>query len=187
LPRARAWHSAIGTASAAIAWRPSSRPPGAKVAFTKADVGTEVACLAFVNGAAQKFGRLDILVNNAGIRKYEKVDEANAASWNEILNVSLMSYVFCAKAAVPLMRRDKGGAIVNVASVRSVVAGGGNLQYDKWCESYGSHPFLLRRARESGHPGQPPPGSSAPWAPAFAGATRKIGPGITVPFAPLDH
>src|SRR5579863_320087 len=111
---------------------------GAKIAFTHADVGTEAACLAFVNGAAQKFGRLDILINNAGIRKYEKVDEASAASWNEILSVNLMSYVFCAKAAVPLMRRNKGGApggapggaIVNVASVRSVVAGGGNLLYD---------------------------------------------------------
>ena len=108
---------------------------GAKVAFTQADVGTEAACLAFVNGAAEKFGRLDILVNNAGIRKYEKIDEASAASWNEILNINLMSYAFCAKAAVPLMRRNKAkgdgiGAIVNVASVRSVVAGGGNLQYD---------------------------------------------------------
>jgi NAD(P)-dependent dehydrogenase (short-subunit alcohol dehydrogenase family) len=70
------------------------------------------------------------LINNAGIRKYEKVDEASAASWNEILSVNLMSYVFCAKAAVPLMRGNKGGAIVNVASVRSVVAGGGNLLYD---------------------------------------------------------
>ena len=47
---------------------------GAKVAFTQADVGTEAACLAFVNGAAATFGRLDILINNAGIRKYEKVD-----------------------------------------------------------------------------------------------------------------
>jgi NAD(P)-dependent dehydrogenase (short-subunit alcohol dehydrogenase family) len=74
---------------------------GAKAAFTQADVGTEAACLAFVNGAAQKFGRLDILVNNAGIRNYEKVDEASAASWNEILSVKLMSYVFCAKEAVP--------------------------------------------------------------------------------------
>ena len=46
---------------------------GAKVAFTQADVGTEAACLAFINDAAQKFGRLDILINNAGIRKYEKV------------------------------------------------------------------------------------------------------------------
>ncbi|MDP2375294.1 SDR family NAD(P)-dependent oxidoreductase, partial [Reyranella sp.] len=104
---------------------------GATVAFTQADVGTEAACLAFVNGAAEKFGRLDILVNNAGIRKYEKIDVASAASWNEILNVNLLSYAFCAKAAVPLLRRNKeGGAIVNVASVRSVVAGGGNLQYD---------------------------------------------------------
>ena len=103
---------------------------GAKVTFTHADVGTEAACLAFVNGAADKFGSLDILVNNAGIRKYEKIDEASAASWNEILNVNLMSYAFCAKAAVPLLRRRNGGAIVNVASVRSVVAGGGNLQYD---------------------------------------------------------
>jgi hypothetical protein len=66
---------------------------GAKVAFTQADVGTEAACLAFVNGAGEKC-------------------------------------VFCAKAAVPLKRRDKGGTIVNVASVRSVVSGGGNLQYD---------------------------------------------------------
>jgi 2-hydroxycyclohexanecarboxyl-CoA dehydrogenase len=111
---------------------------GAKVAFTQADVGSEAACLAFVDGAAQKFGQLDILVNNAGIRKYERIDEASAASWNEILSVNLMSYAFCAKAAVPLLRRRQGGAtssatggaIVNVASVRSVVAGGGNLQYD---------------------------------------------------------
>ena len=103
---------------------------GARIAFTQADVGTEAACLAFVNGAAAKFGRLDILVNNAGIRKYEKIDEASAASWQEILSVNLMSYAFCAKAAVPLMRANKGGAIVNIASVRSVVAGGGNLQYD---------------------------------------------------------
>jgi 2-hydroxycyclohexanecarboxyl-CoA dehydrogenase len=103
---------------------------GATVAFTQADVGAEAACLDFINGAAQQFGRLDILVNNAGIRKYEKIDEASAASWNEILGVNLMSYVFCAKAAVPLMRQNNGGAIVNVASVRSVVAGGGNLQYD---------------------------------------------------------
>src|SRR5579864_3668821 len=87
---------------------------GARIAFTQADVGTEAACLGFVNGAAQKFGRLDILVNNAGIRKYEKIDEASGASWNEIIGVNLMSYVFCAKAAVPLMR-GKGGAIVNVA------------------------------------------------------------------------
>ena len=108
---------------------------GARIAFTAADVGSEAACLSFIGAAARDFGRLDILVNNAGIRKYETVEAASAASWNEILNVNLMSYVFCAKAAVPLMRDGArsgaaGGAIVNVASVRSVIAGGGNVQYD---------------------------------------------------------
>src|SRR4051812_38470155 len=103
---------------------------GAKVAFTRADVSSEAACLAFVNGAGEKFGRLDILINNAGIRKYEKIDEASAASWNEILSVNLMSYVFCAKAAVTLIRRHRGGAIVNNGSVLSLVAGGRNRADD---------------------------------------------------------
>ena len=48
------------------------------------------------------------------------IDEVSAASWNEIPGANLMSYVFCAKAAVPLKRRNQGGAIVNVASVRPV-------------------------------------------------------------------
>ena len=103
---------------------------GASAVFTHADVGTETACLAFVNGAAARFGRLDILVNNAGIRKYETVDVASRDSWQEILNVNLLSFAACAKAAVPLMRKAGGGSIVNLASVRSVMAGGGNLQYD---------------------------------------------------------
>jgi NAD(P)-dependent dehydrogenase (short-subunit alcohol dehydrogenase family) len=47
-------------------------------------------------GCRGKFGRLD----NAGIRKFEKVDEASAASWNEILNVNLIGYVFCAVVAL---------------------------------------------------------------------------------------
>src|SRR6267154_2777820 len=68
-------------------------------------------------------------IGEATVRRFV-AGEASAASWNEILGVNLMSYVFCAKAAVPLMRRDEGGAIVNVASVRSIVSGGGNLQYD---------------------------------------------------------
>src|ERR1700685_1983187 len=136
---------------------------GARVAFTHADVGTEAACLGFVNGAGEKFGRLDILVNNAGIRKYEKVDEASAASWNEILSVNLMSYVNCAKAAVPLMRRTKGGAIVNVASVRSVVAGGGNLQYDTTKSAIAG----LTRGLAADHPGGGTPGNAVGPGPIF--------------------
>ena len=54
-------------------------------------------------------------------------------------------------AAIPLMRHNKGGAIVNVAIVRSVVAGGGNLQYDTTKATVagltrGSLPTIRRKA-----------------------------------------
>ena len=83
---------------------------GAKVAFAQADVGTEAACLDFVNGAAQKFGRLDILINNAGIRKYEKVDEASAASWKEILDVNLMGLRLLCQGGGAADAPQQGGA-----------------------------------------------------------------------------
>jgi NAD(P)-dependent dehydrogenase (short-subunit alcohol dehydrogenase family) len=82
---------------------------GGKVHFVEADVGHEPACLAFI---------------------YQTVVEATAESWDEILSVNLKSYAYCAKGAIPAMRQVGGGSIVNVASVRSIVAGGNNTQYD---------------------------------------------------------
>jgi NAD(P)-dependent dehydrogenase (short-subunit alcohol dehydrogenase family) len=103
---------------------------GGRAHFVEADVGHESACSAFIQQALEKFGRLNVLVNNAGIRMYQTVVEATAESWDEILSVNLKSYAYCAKGAIPAMRRAGGGSIVNVASVRSIVAGGNNIQYD---------------------------------------------------------
>ena len=47
-----------------------------------------------------------------------------------MLGVNLKSYAFCAKAAIPAMKANGGGAIVNMASVRSVMTGGNTTQYD---------------------------------------------------------
>lgn len=103
---------------------------GGTVLFVAADVGNERAAMGFVEQAAQAFGGLDILVNNAGIRLYQTVVEASAESWDTLLAVNLKSYAYCAKAAIPVMRRAGRGSIVNVASVRSVTAGGNTIQYD---------------------------------------------------------
>jgi 2-hydroxycyclohexanecarboxyl-CoA dehydrogenase len=103
---------------------------GGDVTFTEADVADEATAMAFVQKAAAHFGQLDILVNNAGIRMYQTVVEATAESWDKILGVNLKSYAYCAKAAVPLMRRQGRGSIVNVASVRSITAGAKTIQYD---------------------------------------------------------
>jgi NAD(P)-dependent dehydrogenase (short-subunit alcohol dehydrogenase family) len=100
------------------------------VIFAEAHLEHEAEALGFVERALGHFGRLDILVNNAGIRLYQTVLEASEQSWDEILGVNLKGYAFCAKAAIPAMQRGGGGSIVNVASVRSVVAGGNMVQYD---------------------------------------------------------
>jgi len=103
---------------------------GGEVLFVEADVGSEAACLGFVSQAEEAFGRIDILVNNAGVRLYQTVVDASAESWDALLNVNLKSYAYCAKGAIPAMRRTGGGSIVNVASIRSVIAGGNTIQYD---------------------------------------------------------
>src|SRR5688500_457374 len=97
---------------------------GGQAPFLEAHVEREDGAAAFIQQAVDHFGRLDILVNNAGIRMYQTVVEASAESWDEILGVNLKGYVFCAKAAIPVMRQVGGGSIVNVASVRSVVTAG---------------------------------------------------------------
>ena len=106
------------------------RAAGAQVLFVEAHMEREDEAVGFVRDAAERFGRLDVLVNNAGMRLYQTVPEASEASWDAILGVNVKGYAFCAKAAIPEMRRAGGGSIVNVASVRAITAGGKMAQYD---------------------------------------------------------
>lgn len=100
------------------------------VRFLTADVSREEQAGALVALAVKEFGRLDILVNNAATRNYQDVTEASAESWDHILGVNLMGFVFCAKPAIAHMRAAGGGVVVNLASVRSMVAGSKCVQYD---------------------------------------------------------
>ena len=103
---------------------------GARAHFVEADMGNEAEATGFIEAAVARLGRLDVLVNNAGIRKYQAVTEASKESWDEMLAVNLLSYALCSRAAIPVMAARGGGAIVNVASIRSLVAGPECVQYD---------------------------------------------------------
>ena len=103
---------------------------GADAIFVTADMQREAEAMAFIQQAEAHFGQLDILVNNAGIRMYQTVVEASAESWDTMLGVNLKGYAFCAKAAIPAMRRAGGGSIVNTASIRSITSGFNTVQYD---------------------------------------------------------
>jgi NAD(P)-dependent dehydrogenase (short-subunit alcohol dehydrogenase family) len=98
--------------------------------FMPADVSREADAERFIDQAASRFGRVDVLVNNAAIRNYVDVTEASAESWDRVLGVNLKGFAFCAKAAITRMRESGGGVVVNLASVRSLVAGPKCVQYD---------------------------------------------------------
>jgi len=65
----------------------------------------------------KKFGRVDILVNNAGFGLNDSIEKMNVAEFKQMFDTNLFGAVECMQAAIPLMRQQGGGDIVNVSSV----------------------------------------------------------------------
>ncbi|MFN3929760.1 MAG: SDR family NAD(P)-dependent oxidoreductase, partial [Thermoflexus sp.] len=71
-----------------------------------------------VEETVRAFGRVDIVVNNAATNPhFGPTLEADEGQWQKILEVNLLGYWRVAKAAVPVMRAQKRGKILNIASV----------------------------------------------------------------------
>lgn len=79
----------------------------------QADLSDPPACAEVVERVVQTFGRLDILVNMASVYREKKLDDLSVADWNANIDVDLRAAFLCSKAAVPHMRRQGGGRIVN--------------------------------------------------------------------------
>jgi meso-butanediol dehydrogenase / (S,S)-butanediol dehydrogenase / diacetyl reductase len=69
-----------------------------------------------------RFGRLDALVNNAGIAVFKPLLHTSFDEWQQVLATNLSGPFLCTQAAVPLMLRGGGGAVVNVASISGLRA-----------------------------------------------------------------
>lgn len=104
--------------------------PGARVLPLAADVARETEARRAVEETVTRFGALHALVNVAGIRVYTPLAEATAEDWTRIVAVNVLATAFCAKAAVPSLRRAGDGTVVNVSSVFGVLGRAGMGQYD---------------------------------------------------------
>jgi NADP-dependent 3-hydroxy acid dehydrogenase YdfG len=82
-----------------------------------ADVSDEAQAGGLVAATLQRFGRLDILVNSAGAIQNGGVENADTAEWRRIIDLNLMACLYTCKAAVPPMRAQGGGDIVNITSL----------------------------------------------------------------------
>src|SRR6516164_3489204 len=71
--------------------------------------------------AFEGFGRLDILVNNAGIQHVARIDEFPIEKWDAILAINLSSAFHTTRLALPIMRENNFGRIINIASAHGLV------------------------------------------------------------------
>lgn len=89
-----------------------------EISVTRTNVSDPTAVNAMFNEVERRFGGLDILVNNAGIAgPTGGIEDVSAEALRETLAVDVESMFHCAKCAVPLMRREGSGNVVNLASV----------------------------------------------------------------------
>jgi 3-hydroxybutyrate dehydrogenase len=95
---------------------------GVRVRYHAANMtrGDEVADM--VAFARHQLGRLDILVNNAGVQHVEAVEKFPSDKWEQIIAINLSSVFYATRAAIPIMKAQGRGRIVNVASAHGLVA-----------------------------------------------------------------
>jgi len=90
-----------------------ARAAGRRAATFNADLSQQAAAATLVQAVVDTFGRLDILVNMASVYVQTPFAGLTAADWDAAINVDLRAAFLCAHAAVPHMKAQGGGRIVN--------------------------------------------------------------------------
>ncbi len=98
------------------------RDCGRRVMASAADVTHAGEVQAIVDRVLGEFGRLDILINNVGgSRGPRSIEATTEEDFDEVVRLNLKSTFLCTRAAIPSMKRQGGGRIINVASVAAKV------------------------------------------------------------------
>ena len=82
-----------------------------------------------VSEVVKDFGSVDILVNNAGITRDGLMMRMNEQQWDMVININLKSAFNFIHAVTPVMMKQKGGSIINMASVVGVSGNSGQANY----------------------------------------------------------
>jgi 3-hydroxybutyrate dehydrogenase len=95
---------------------------GVRAIFSPADMSKPASIARMIDLTFDSFGRLDILVNNAGIQFVSPIDQFPVEKWDQILAINLSSAFHTTRLALPAMRKNGWGRIVNIASAHALVA-----------------------------------------------------------------
>jgi len=124
---------------------------GGQALYVPADHTLEQDCQQSIQATIQQYGRLDILFNNAGIVLHGNAEQTSLADWQLTLDLNVTAVWRMSRLALPHLRAQGGGAIVNNASDWGLVGAAGALAY---CVSKGAviqmtRAMALDHAREN--------------------------------------
>lgn len=96
---------------------------GVKADYVIFSVNNEAEVIAGVNAAAEKIGGIDMLINNAGIGNFGSIEEMESSTWEQVIQTNLFGTYYTAKAALPFLKANGEGDVVNVASTAGLKGG----------------------------------------------------------------
>ncbi len=102
---------------------------GGKALAVATDVTRYVQVKNLVDSAVRAFGRVDVMINNAGLMPNSPLERLKIEDWNRMIDVNIKGVLYGIAAALPYMKQQKSGHIINVSSVAGHKVRPGNAVY----------------------------------------------------------
>lgn len=99
------------------------------VRVIEVDIAHEQGAVIATAAAVDGFGRIDLLCNNAAFHPVETIEAHSYDNWRETFRVNVDGTMLCSRAVLPHMRRQGGGAIVNIGSISGILSYAGGSAY----------------------------------------------------------
>jgi NADP-dependent 3-hydroxy acid dehydrogenase YdfG len=90
---------------------------GGSAAVFALDVTSRQSMQQFADFALDRFGRIDVLINNAGVMPLSKLEALKVSEWDRMIDVNIRGVLHGIAAVLPLMQKQGGGQIINMASI----------------------------------------------------------------------
>jgi NADP-dependent 3-hydroxy acid dehydrogenase YdfG len=102
---------------------------GGKALAVATDVTNSDQVKSLVEASVQKFGRIDVMINNAGLMPLSLLERFKIDDWNRMIDVNIKGVLYGIAAALPHMKKQKSGHIINVSSVAGHEVRPGSVVY----------------------------------------------------------
>ncbi|SUM84428.1 3-hydroxybutyrate dehydrogenase [Staphylococcus saprophyticus] len=96
----------------------------------KVNVTDEQAVKAMIDQTVEQYGRLDILFNNAGLQHVESIESFATEKFRQMIDIMLTGSFIGTKYALPIMKQQQSGRILNMASINGVIGFAGKAAYN---------------------------------------------------------